>query len=534
MLIDATSPAGEAKPPAPSNPPGASARIALVLVTTFFSGMSVLAVEITASRLLAPFFGTSTIIWAVVIGLTLLYLSIGYWIGGMVADRRPRESTLFHIIAIAAFGVGLVPFVAGPVLEISSEAIARLSGGLFFGSLLGVLLLFSVPLTMLGMVSPFAIRLVTRDVRHAGSRAGQVYALSTIGSIVGAFLPILTLVPTFGTRLTFLLFAWGLLGLALLGARSSVRRGIYAAFAIILIVLWLIIRPGAVRPVDGLVWEGDSSIQFIQVIDDPGRGLRLVLNEGIGTHSIYNPERLLTGGPWDYFLLAPLIGGQPMAEVDSLLIVGLGAGTVSKQYTAVYGDDVAIDGVELDPKVIELGRRYFDMNEQNLNTVAADGRTYMQHSDDRYDVIAVDAYRQPYIPFHLVTREFFQEARDHLHPNGVLALNAGRTGQDYRLVDVLSSTMRDVFPYIYVIDLPTGYNNSLIYGALRPISDAELHEAALATGDAALAEIANRPWRLRPVPESTVVYTDDWAPVERLIDDIIVREALGGARGRAR
>ena len=259
-----------------------------------------------------------------------------------------------------------------------------------------------------------------------------------------------------------------------------------------------------------------------------------MLNEGIGTHSIYNPERLLTGGPWDYFLLAPLIGGQPMAEVDSLLIVGLGAGTVSKQYTAVYGDDVAIDGVELDPKVIELGRRYFDMNERNLNTIAADGRTYMQHSDDRYDVIAVDAYRQPYIPFHLVTREFFQEARDRLHPNGVLALNAGRTGQDYRLVDVLSSTMRDVFPYIYVIDLPTGYNNSLIYGALRPISDAELHEAALATGDAALEEIANRPWRLRPVPESTVVYTDDWAPVERLIDDIIVREALGGARGRAR
>ena len=496
--------------------------------------MSILAVEITASRLLAPFFGTSTIIWAVVIGLTLLYLSIGYWIGGMVADRRPRESTLFHIIAIAAFGVGLVPFVAGPVLEVSSEAIASLSGGLFFGSLLGVLLLFSVPLTMLGMVSPFAIRLVTRDVQHAGRRAGQVYALSTMGSIAGAFLPVLTLVPTFGTRLTFLLFAWVLLGLALLGARSNVRRGVYAGFAIIIVVLWLLIRPGAVRPVDGLVWEGDSSIQFIQVIDDPGRGLRLVLNEGIGTHSIYHPERLLTGGPWDYFLLAPLIGGQSMAEVDSLLVVGLGAGTVSKQYTAVYGDDVRIDGVELDPKVIELGQRYFDMNEPNLKTIAADGRTYLQHSNERYDVIAVDAYRQPYIPFHLVTREFFQEARDHLHPNGVLALNAGRTGQDFRLVDVLSSTMRAVFPYIYVIDLPTGYNNSLIYGALQPISDEELHAAALATDNPVLEVIAERPWQLRAVRESTVVYTDDLAPVERLIDDIIVREALGGARGRAR
>ena len=533
-LIDSPAQDGEPHPPTPSNARGAPARIALVLVTTFFSGMSVLAVEITASRLLAPFFGTSTIIWAVVIGLTLLCLSVGYGIGGVVADRRPRESTLFHIIAIAAFGVGLVPFVAGPVLEVSSEAIARLSGGLFFGSLLGVLLLFSVPLTMLGMVSPFAIRLVTRDVQHAGRRAGQVYALSTIGSIAGAFLPVLALVPTFGTRLTFLLFAWVLLGLALLGARTRVRQGIYAAFAIILIILWLVIRPGAVRPVDGLVWEGDSATQFIQVIDDPGRGLRLVLNEGIGTHSIYNPDRLLTGGPWDYFLLAPLIAGQTMADMDSLLVVGLGAGTVSKQFTAVYGADVQIDGVELDPKVIELGRRYFDMNEQNLNAIAADGRTYLQHSKDRYDVIAVDAYRQPYIPFHLVTREFFQEARDHLQPNGVLALNAGRTGQDFRLVDVLASTMRAVFPYIYVLDLPTGYNNSLIYGTLHPISDDELHAAALATGNAALEEIALRPWRLRAGAASVVVYTDDLAPVERLIDDIIVREALGGARGRAR
>ena len=513
---------------------GASRRIAFVLTVTFFSGMSILAIEITASRLLAPFFGTSTIIWAVVIGLTLLYLSVGYWIGGVVADRRPQEATLIHIVAIAAFVVGIVPFVAGPVLEVSSEAIATLSGGLFFGSFVGVLLLFSVPLTMLGMVSPFAIRLVTVDVRHAGRRAGQVYALSTVGSIVGAFLPVLTLVPTFGTRLTFLLFAWVLLGLAILGSQSNVRRGVYAAFAVILIILWLLIRPGSVRPVDGLVWEGDSALQFIQVVDHPARGLRLVLNEGIGTHSIYNPNNLLTDGPWDYFLLAPFIGGQAEPKLDSMLIVGLGAGTVSKQFTAVYGPEIAIDGVEIDPKVIELGQQYFEMNEPNLKPIAADGRTHLQQSDKRYNVIAVDAYRQPYIPFHLVTREFFQEASDHLTPQGVLALNAGHTGKDFRLVEVLSSTMRTVFPHVYVIDLPTGYNNSLIYGTLQPISEDEIRASALATGNAALAEVANRPWQLRAVNETTVVYTDDLAPVERLIDDIIVREALGGAPGRQR
>ena len=511
-----------------------STRVPLVLGLTFFSGMSILAVEITASRLLAPFFGTSTTIWAVVIGLTLLYLSIGYWIGGQLADRSPRESTLTHIIALAAFLTGLVPFIAGPILEVSSAAISNLSGGLFLGSFVGVLLLFSVPLTMLGMVSPFAIRLVTVDIQHAGRRAGQVYAVSTFGSIAGAFLPVLTLVPTFGTRLTFLLFAWLLLGLTALAAHSRLRRCLYIAFGVCLLILWLIIKPVSVRSADGLVWEGESALQFIQVIKDPSRGLRLVLNEGIGTHSIYNPDRILTEGPWDYFLLAPLVGRQSFADMDSLLIIGLGAGTVSKQFTTVYGPTVQIDGVELDPKVIELGQQYFDMTEQNLTAITADGRTYLQHSANRYNVIAVDAYRQPYIPFHLVTREFFEEARSHLSPNGVLALNAGRTKQDFRLVEALSSTMKAVFPHVYVIDLPTGYNNSLIYGTIDPITDGEIRDAARATGAPALAKIVERPWLLRSVQGPTIVYTDDLAPVERLIDDIIVREALGGAHGRQR
>ena len=496
--------------------------------------MSILAVEITASRLLAPFFGTSTIIWAVVIGLTLLYLSVGYWLGGMLADRRPREALLFQIIGVAAFTLGIVPFVADPVLSLSTTAITSLNGGLFVGSLTGVLLLFSVPLTMLGMVSPFAIRLVTEDVQHAGRRAGQVYALSTIGSIAGAFLPVLVLVPALGTRFTFLLFAFVLLIFSLVGVRQKIYRGIYALFIVILVILWRVIRPGAVRSAEGLIWEGDSVIQFIQVVDDPDRGRRLLLNEGYGTHSMYDPDRLLTDGPWDYFLLAPFFGGQTKDDVDSLLIIGLGAGTVSKQFTAVYGGDVLIDGVELDPKVVELGRRYFDMNEPNLNAIAADGRTYLQHSENRYDVIAADAYRQPYIPFHLATREFFEDARDHLKPDGVFALNAGRTSDDFRLVEAIASTMRAVFPYVYVIDLPSSYANSLVYGASRPISDMELRSAAMEAADPAFVEIVERPWSLRAVEDTSVVYTDDRAPVERLVDDIILREALGGNTGRHR
>ncbi|HCU72701.1 MAG TPA: spermine synthase, partial [Chloroflexi bacterium] len=174
------------------------------------------------------------------------------------------------------------------------------------------------------------------------------------------------------------------------------------------------------------------------------------------------------------------------------------------------------------------------MNEPNLTTHAEDGRTFLQRTAQNYDVIAVDAYRQPYIPFHLVTQEFFLAARDRLNNNGVLALNAGRTLTDFRLVDVLSETMRSVFPYVYVIDLPSGFSNSLIYGTFKPIADTDLRSQALATNQSALAEISNRAWKLREVSHANTVYTDDLAPVERLIDDIIVREALGGRSGRQR
>ncbi len=519
-----------ADPPTPQ--PIGNARTWLVLTVAFFSGMSVLAVEISASRLLAPFFGTSIIIWAVVIGLTLFYLSIGYWIGGRLADRRPYEDTLYHIVAIGAFLVGLVPFMSKPVLSVSSQAIASLNGGLFFGSLVGVLLLLAVPLTMLGMVSPFAIRLVTSDIQQAGKRAGQVFAVSTVGSICGAFLPVLLLIPTVGTRSTFLIFAVLLLGLSLIATTRLYRRLAYSVLLAILVVLWVAVDPGPVRPADGLLVEGESALQFFQVIDSPNIGRRLVLNEGIGTHSIYHPDRLLTNGPWDYFLLAPIIGGQQPDDVDSLLIIGLGGGTVSKQYTTIFGDDVAIDGVEIDDRVIDLGRKYFDMNEPNLKTYAEDGRTFLQRVDRRYDVIAVDAYRQPYIPFHLVTQEFFISARDHLTDKGVVALNAGRTASDFRLVEVLSETMRSVFPHVYVIDLPSGFNNSLVYGSLTPITGDQVRDGTV--GLPLLEEIAARPWELREVNRAETVYTDDLAPVERLIDDIVVREALHGATGRGR
>ncbi len=200
---------------------------------------------------------------------------------------------------------------------------------------------------------------------------------------------------------------------------------------------------------------------------------------------------------------------------------------MSKQLTAAYGP-VPIDGVEIDSEIADVGREWFDMNEPNLNVIIGDGRYVLRTSDTSYDLIGVDAYKQPYIPFQLTTREFFQEVSDHLTPEGVAVINVGRTDTDYRLVDVISSTMRDVFPNVYVIDTER-YMNSIVIATNSPTaidnfasslqaqeSGSLVHtvgEASLATGN------------LREVTEVTTVFTDDHAPVEWVVDQIILNAA---------
>src|SRR5438270_13170730 len=189
--------------------------------------MTSLGVEFGASRLLAPYFGTSLYVWGVLIGLILVYLSIGYVIGGRLADRYPRHEVIFPVKAVAALSIGLIPLVSYPILLGSQKGFATLSAGLVLGSLLAVLALFAVPVVLLGCVSPFAIRLLLRDVRTGGNTAGAVYALSTGGSILGTFLPVFWLIPTFGTRPTLIMFSVALLGLSVLGLWPRTLAGLW-------------------------------------------------------------------------------------------------------------------------------------------------------------------------------------------------------------------------------------------------------------------------------------------------------------------
>jgi spermidine synthase len=484
----------------------------------FSAGAGSLATEIAAARLLAPYYGSSTVVWANVIGLVLASLSLGYWLGGRVADRRPSPRVLGGLVIAAALLVAAVPFVAKPLLDISVEGLDELSAGAVIGSFFAVLALFAPPVTLLGMVAPFAIRLAIADVSAAGSVAGRLYALSTIGSLLGTFLSALVTIPLIGTQRTLLASATliALAGALLLGRRWLVLTAGLAAL--------IAVPPGAVKTERGLLHEDESLYQYIQVVQR-GDVRRLYLNEGVAVHSVWRRDELLTGGVWDTFLAVPPLLGRPAARVA---ILGNAGGTTARAFGRYY-PRVRIDGVELDPAVSRAGRRYFGLNDNPaLEVHDADARPFLRRTDERYDLIVVDAYRPPYVPFYLATREFFQLARDRLRPGGLIALNVATTPDDHRLAEAIARTLRSELPQ--VVTWQALRFNQIVIGLEQPVPLSELRNRAL-RGPVplrALGQLLARDLRLSE--DRGDPWTDDRAPVEWITDRMIVEFAAKGGR----
>ncbi|MFL5690369.1 MAG: spermidine synthase [Ktedonobacteraceae bacterium] len=492
-----------------------------LIILVFVSGMSSLALEMCASRLLGAYFGTSLYIWASLIGLILVYLTVGYFIGGRLADRYPSEQVLCTITGLAALSISILPFVSQSILEWSVTGLAQVSVGIFLSSLLGTILLFSVPVTLLGLVSPFAIRLATKEIRQSGRSSGSLYAISTFGSILGAFLPVLWLIPTFGVRRTLLIFGTLLFAASLWGLRMRWRP----TFALVLIALVLPLGP--LKDIPNLIYEQESLYNYIQVTQQADGSRQLILNEGQAIHSVYypNPNTVLTGWYWDYFLAAPYFNaGFTPQKLHRVGIIGLAAGTIAHQFTQVYGP-VPIDGAEIDPAIVNVGRTYFGMNEPNLHVYEEDGRTFIDTTQAKYDVVAIDAFQQPYIPFQLTTREFFQTIHAHLSSNGVVVLNTAHTNHDYRLVQAFVNTMSQVFPNVYTFDVPGTFNTEIM-ATVQPtsISTFQNNLTRFAPGSV-MAQVASE---VSPVvsqghPEhGGIIFTDDRAPIEQITDQLLL------------
>ena len=298
--------------------------------------MASLGAEIAAARLLAPWFGASTIVWANTIATVLVALSIGYAIGGRLADRNPTLAGLSRWVLLASVLLALVPFVSGPFLRLSVEAFEQLSGGLFVGSLVGVGVLIAVPVLLLGMVSPYAVRLKVDHVEDAGRVAGRLYAIGTIGSLTGTFLASLLLIPLVGSRRTFLIFA---LALALVVLPALGKRWLVGAAVAALIIGLIAIPVGSTKTVTNggkVIWERETEYQYARVIEDPDGDRVLELNEGQAVHSVYSKDRYLMGGYWDSMTVLSLAGQRSPTRVVNL---GSAAGTVARGLTHYFPDD---------------------------------------------------------------------------------------------------------------------------------------------------------------------------------------------------
>jgi len=502
----------------------------------FSSGMTTLALEFAASRLLGATFGTSNLIWASIIGLILIYLTAGYFLGGWWADRSPSPSTMYSIMAWGAFTAGLIPVLSRPVLRLAANAFDQLQIGILAGSFTAVLILFSIPVTLLGTISPFAIRLAIVDPASAGSVSGKIYAISTIGSFVGTFLPVLVFIPLIGTSFTFLVFSLFLLAVALIGLwlaggwRSMLRL---SWMVLVLILLGFLIAGTPLKTTVGQIYESESAYNYIQVLESDGYRL-LRLNEGQGVHSMWHPTQIDFTGPWEQFLAAPFFNAPPVttSQVESMAIVGLAAGTIARQATAVYGA-IPIDGYEIDAEIIRVGQEYFEMNEPNLTPIAEDGRVGLARSQKNYSVIGIDAYQPPYIPWHLTTQEFFQIVHDHLTPTGVMVINVGRSPADRSLVDGLVGTIQQVFPSVYVMDVPMSFN-SIVYATVQPTQIKNLYDNLLSlytqkeTHPLLIASLERIVLNQHPTPQSKVVFSDDWAPVELLTNQMVINYLVFG------
>ena len=371
---------------------------------------------------------------------------------------------------------------------------------------------------------------------EAGRVSGRVYAISTLGSFIGTFLPVLVLIPMIGTTKTFIVFSEFLMIVALVGMwiSSGYRTALRWIWMPLVVLLLLMLGLGqGVKSTPGQIFETESGYNYIQVLEREGyRYLRL--NEGQGIHSAYHPTEINYYGPWKQFLAAPFFN-QPSftpQDIQSMAIVGLAAGTSARQASEVLGP-IPIDGFEIDGKIIEVGRKLFDMNQPNLTAVAQDGRWGLKQSQNKYDLIVLDAYRPPYIPWHLTTLEFFQLVSDRLTEQGAVGINVGRAPGDRRLIDGIVTTLQQVFPSVYVMDVPDSFN-SIIFATQQPTSTENLfiNLFELSGRDdihpLLIESLQVTALNLQPMPQPSTVFTDDLAPIEWITNNMVLRFMLYG------
>jgi spermidine synthase len=490
----------------------------------FTSGGVLLALEIIASRVLAPYFGNSIYVWGSLIGVFLTALSLGYALGGRLADRYPSPSLFAGLVFLGGLLTVPIPLMSGPVLDL----VASSDLGPQLNPLTGAVMLFVVPSIVMGMISPFAVRLKARAVGTVGQTAGNLYAISTLGSIVGTLVASFVLINYMGVRAIIYVLGFTLMVMAVIGWLAARRRVVAVAGAALVVLLVAGVTMAQPADPSALVYVRDTVYHKITVSDEGS--IRYLKLDNYWQSALDRSRPRRTVFAYADYMHLPLIF---IPEPKHTLLIGLGGGTVPERYVADY-PTVIMDVAEIDPRVVDTAERFFGVRQGGrLKITARDGRLHLRLANAPHDVILTDAYLIDTIPFHLATREFFELARARLAPGGLVASNiiGALGGPNSELFRAVYKTFREVFKTVYVFPVDFGQYGSV--ESLRNIIVIATDEPALlpdeiqrraqalvdrkaVTVDRFLAAAADL--YTAPIPTGDVpVLSDDFAPIDRLI-----------------
>ena len=501
-------------------------------MTEFFAGMAVMAVELGASRLLAPYFSSSQIVWTIIIGTIMIAMALGNIYGGRSADKNPEPARLYRRVLIAAVWIAAIPFLGKYVIiGISGLLVVTVNSGfLIWAGFLACMVIFVFPLFLLGTTTPSLARYTMDSLDDSGRTVGRLNAFNTIGSIIGTFVPTFVTIPAVGTAATFLIFSGVLLVLGLLFFASARKKLVQCIVAAVLFVLFSILGAGSGFAFweKDLVFEGESIYNYLQVKDE-GDSVVLSTNVLFGVQSVMQKEGGLTGRYYDYALAAPVMSE---AETPDVLVLGMGTGTFATQCRE-YFPGAAVEGVEIDGRITDLAHEYFRLAD-DIPVTTYDGRAFLNVCDRKYDVIMVDAYQDITIPFQMSSVEFFTLVRDHLAPGGVMVVNMNmHSDEPGNINEYLADTIAAVFPCVQTADVPYTTNREL-FAAETDCFAGFAGRAQQLPQDDLRALMGRVGAALTPYERRGFLLTDDHAPVELLgmeVIDGLIREELAYYKG---
>ncbi len=488
-------------------PPAAYISSTFLFLTVTLSGGAVMILELLGTRIIAPFYGVSLFVWTALISVTMVALALGYYLGGYLADRYERLR-LAHVILMAALTTVMIPFISGTVLEFTNPL------GIRGGAFASALILFTLPLTALAMVGPFVIKLATRDLQGVGRAVGSVYAVSTVGSVLGTLLLAFVLLPQFGTRVIIFSLSLLLLVLAIILSLRD-KLGFPGPFSTLplLIVAVLIsfltvsgyAKPGQSTKDFTVLHAEESHYGWVRVVNDERKGYRLLLSDSsvLSAMEIEHGRTLL-----GYQVILGLVPHVFRPSASQALLIGLGGGHVARDLKT---KGLATDTIEIDPVVAEMAKRYFNFQPTG-EFIVGDARYEIKKLNKQYDFIIHDCFTGGSEPTHMLTVEMLSQLRGMLSEEGVLALNyVGYTkGDGANAVTSVYKTLASLLPNIKVFITDKGDLTDFIFLASKQalILDKSKQE------DKAVKWLVDHEYAMTDT--DGIIITDDFNPMESM------------------